>query len=169
MCHAGLYKRLTSRLQAKARKQYREAAAAAQVAHNAAIVSEIALAEQNIASAGAPALLDVATVGAQLNSMADIINTMCAAAGVTSQGQPRVRSEHNPHADALLLVSGSHPFRQLPMLRQMLPGSVRMLQEAVKLKQQGVLPQQLGLWAVANPLVEPNASYTERKVRFWFG
>jgi hypothetical protein len=74
-------------------------------------------------------------------------------------------SEHRPHADALLLVSGSHPVRTLPLLQQFLPGSVAMLRQAAQLKQRGVLPQQMALWAVANPVMEPDAAYTEQKVR----
>jgi hypothetical protein len=77
------------------------------------------------------------------------------------------QQDERPHANALLLVSGSHPVRQLPMASQLLPGSVHMLQRAVQLKQQGVLPQQLELWAVANPVTEPDASYTEQKVNTW--
>lgn len=67
-------------------------------------------------------------------------------------------------SDALLLVSGSHPVRQLPMASQLLPGSVKMLQRGQQLKAAGVLPQQLELWAVANPVTERDASYTEQKV-----
>eukprot|EP00878_Enallax_costatus_P012178 GHUV01012718.1.p1 GENE.GHUV01012718.1~~GHUV01012718.1.p1 ORF type:complete len:255 (+),score=82.65 GHUV01012718.1:85-849(+) len=164
----GLYKQLSNRVQARARKQAQEAAAAAQAVHNAAIVSEIIVAEQAIAAAGVKPVLHVATVGAQLNSMAQILDTMCAAAGVTAAGDTVPQPEHKPHADALLLVSGSHPFRQLPLLRQVLPSSVKMLQHASKLKQQHILPQQLSLWAVANPVTEKDASYTESKVaRDW--
>lgn len=159
---AGLYKQLSKRLQA--RKQAQEAAAAAQAVHNAAIVSELLLAEQAVA-AGLKPVLHVATVGAQLRSMADISHTMCAAAGVTASGKSRQQTEHKPHADALLLVSGSHPFRQLPVLQQVVPGSVKMLQHASKLKHQGILPNHLPLWAVANPVIEKDASYTERKAR----
>jgi hypothetical protein len=96
--------------------------------------------------------------------MADISDAMCTAAGVTPSGKRMAVSEHRPHADALLLVSGSHPVRTLPLLQQFLPGSVAMLRQASQLKQRGVLPQQLALWAVANPVMEPDASYTEQKV-----
>jgi hypothetical protein len=113
---------------------------------------------------GLKPVLHVATVGAQLSSMADISDAMCTAAGVTPSGKRMAVSAHRPHADALLLVSGSHPVRTLPLLQQFLPGSVAMLRQASQLKQRGVLPQQLALWAVANPVMEPDASYTEQKV-----
>jgi hypothetical protein len=50
------------------------------------------------------------------------------------------------------------------MASQLLPGSLKMLQRGAQLKQQGVLPAQLELWAVANPVTERDASYTEQKV-----
>lgn len=67
-------------------------------------------------------------------------------------------------ADALLLVAGSHPVRSLPGTRQLLPGSVALLQLASRLRLQGQIPSGTQLWAVANPNVEPDASGVERKV-----
>ena len=124
-------------------------------------------AEAALAFAGARPVMHVATVGAQLRSLQDTAEAMCWAAGVTPTGRKLDQQDERPHADVLLLVSGSHPVRQLPMASQLLPGSVHMLQRAVQLKQQGVLPQQLELWAVANPVTEPDASYTEQKVNTW--
>lgn len=164
LCVAGLYKQLSNRLQAGVRKEARQAAAVAQAVHDAAVVADIGLSEQAIALTGAKPMLHVVTVGAQLNNMASISRTMCAAAGVTPTGESKPVSEHRPHADALLLVSGSHPLRQVPLLTQVLPSSVKMLTHASTLKEQGILPQQLSLWAVANPVTEKDASYTERKV-----
>jgi hypothetical protein len=109
-------------------------------------------------------VLHVATVGAQLRSVADAADSMCAAAGVTPSGRRLQQADHSPHADALLLVSGSHPARQLPFAQQLLPGTLALLQRGSALQQAGVLPPGLELWAVANPLTERDASYTEQKV-----
>eukprot|EP00775_Hariotina_reticulata_P012716 gene12716-12846_t len=54
--------------------------------------------------------------------------------------------------------------RQIPLMRNMLPGAVKMLRHASQLKQQGVLPSHVALWAVANPIIEQDASYTEQKI-----
>ncbi|WIA29974.1 hypothetical protein OEZ86_000072 [Tetradesmus obliquus] len=161
----GLYKQISSRLQGTARRDALAAAAKAQSKAAAVqMMADIASCEEAMDSQGLKPVLHVATVGAQLSSMADISDAMCTAAGVTPSGVRREASEHRPHADALLLVSGSHPVRTLPLLQQFLPGSVAMLRQASQLKQRGVLPQQLQLWAVANPVMEPDASYTEQKV-----
>ncbi|KAF6260457.1 hypothetical protein COO60DRAFT_891899 [Scenedesmus sp. NREL 46B-D3] len=128
------------------------------------MMGDIASSEAAMESQGLKPVLHVATVGAQLSSMADISGAMCTAAGVTPSGMRMAVGEQRPHADALLLVSGSHPVRTLPLLQQFLPGSVAMLRQASQLKQCGVLPQQLALWAVANPVMEPDASYAEQKI-----
>ncbi len=65
-------------------------------------------------------------------------------------------------ADALLLVSGSHPVRGALAWRGMLQDSVDALSIAGSLKQRGLLPAQTSLWAVANPLVDTGESL-ERK------
>jgi hypothetical protein len=165
----GLYKELSMRFGGgAARKQAAAAAAATNIAAAsaaAAVLSDsAAAAEEALAAAGRSPVLHVATVGAQLRSLADTQEAMCWAAGVTVTGTRMREQEHRPHADALLLVSGSHPVRQLPMLPRLLPGSVQMLAAAEGLKRTGVLPQQLELWAVANPVTERDASYTEQKV-----
>jgi hypothetical protein len=58
-------------------------------------------------------------------------------------------------ADAMLLVSGSHPLRRLPGAQLVLPSSFSMLKMASQLRQQGYLPASLSLWAVENPNVAP--------------
>jgi hypothetical protein len=78
----------------------------------------------------------------------------CTAASV-GEGRP---------ADALLLVSGSHPVRSLPGARRLLPTSLTMLALARQLRAQGELPAATQLWVVANPNIEPDASLVEEKV-----
>lgn len=163
----GLYKQLTNRLQGRARQEALAAAAKAQSKAQLAAVAmmtDIAASEQAIKSHGLKPVLHVATVGAQLRRMDDISVSLCTAAGVTASGEVQAPSEHQPHADALLIVSGSHPVRQLPLLQQLLPNSVAILKHAMQLKRQGVLPASVALWAVANPVTERDASYTEQKV-----
>lgn len=167
MCRHGLYKQLALKFGAGAARKEAAAAAATSItaAAAAAAMSESAAeAEAALAFAGARPVMHIATVGAQLRSLEDTAEAMCWAAGVTPSGHKLPEEEHRPHADALLLVSGSHPVRQLPMASQLLTGSVGMLQRGTQLKQQGVLPPQLELWAVANPVTERDASYTEQKV-----
>lgn len=168
-CRLGLYKQLVSRVSnVSAQRQQAAVAAAVNIAAAAAAAAGMsdsaAATEAALAAAGARPIMHVATVGAQLRGLTDITQAMCLAAGVSPDGSRLAEQHHTPHADALLLLSGSHPVRQLPLMRQVLPGSVQMLQQAVQLKQQGVLPQQLELWAVANPVIEQDASYTEQKV-----
>jgi hypothetical protein len=73
-------------------------------------------------------------------------------------------------ADALLLVSGSHPLRRPLAWSGVLQDSVDALHLAGSLRHQGLLPAQTSLWAVANPLVDA-ADSLERKARleivFW--
>ncbi len=57
-------------------------------------------------------------------------------------------------ADALLLVSGSHPFRSALSWTGLLQDSTAALCAAQRLQQEGLLPSHLGLWAVANPMVD---------------
>ena len=67
-------------------------------------------------------------------------------------------------ADALLLVSGSHPVRGALAWSGVLQDSVAALRLAHSLREQGLLPPQTSLWAVANPLVDA-ADTLERKAR----
>ena len=60
-------------------------------------------------------------------------------------------------ADALLLVSGSHPLRDLLAPMGLLPGALLSLRAAAALRAAGRLPPSLSLWAVANPLTEDAA------------
>lgn len=166
-CRHGLYKQLALKFGAGAARKEAAAAAATSItaaAAAAAMSDSAAEAEAALAFAGARPVMHIATVGAQLRSSEDTAEAMCWAAGVTASGCKLPEEDHRPHADALLLVSGSHPVRQLPMASQLLTGSVGMLQRGTQLKQQGVLPPQLELWAVANPVTERDASYTEQKV-----
>jgi hypothetical protein len=58
-------------------------------------------------------------------------------------------------ANALLLLSGSHPARQLPFLAPWLQDSFSLLREASRMRDHGELPSNLGLWAVENPVNPP--------------
>ncbi|GAQ86207.1 hypothetical protein KFL_002760040 [Klebsormidium nitens] len=65
---------------------------------------------------------------------------------------------------ALLLVSGGHPVRRLPIVRNFLPmDAVGMLREGHRLKDRGLLPQGVQLWATENPLVN-SVDSLERKL-----
>lgn len=65
-------------------------------------------------------------------------------------------------ADALLLVSGSHPARRLLRWSGLLHNSVDALSIAGALRQQGLL--RASLWAVANPLLD-SPENLQRKAR----
>jgi hypothetical protein len=52
----------------------------------------------------------------------------------------------------------------LLLLHRLLYNSVHLLHAATRLKQNGVLPQDLQLWAVANPVTEPSAALAAAKV-----
>jgi hypothetical protein len=68
-------------------------------------------------------------------------------------------------AGALLMVSGSHPARSLPLVRGLLRrDSTWLLQQASALRARGALPPGTQLWAVGNPVTEPGAALLERKV-----
>ena len=64
---------------------------------------------------------------------------------------------------ALLCVSGGHPVRQLPLMDRLLPSSCDLLTAANELKQNGLLPDRLDLWAVENPLLPLNQRRMVRK------
>jgi len=67
-------------------------------------------------------------------------------------------------ADALLLVSGSHPLRDLAAPARLAAGALEALRAAAALRAAGRLPRALSLWAVANPLTE-RAARTAAKAR----
>lgn len=52
----------------------------------------------------------------------------------------------------------------LLLLHRLLYNSVHLLHAATRLKQKGVLPPDLQLWAVANPVTEPSAALAAAKV-----
>jgi 5,10-methylenetetrahydrofolate reductase len=63
------------------------------------------------------------------------------------------------------MVSGSHPFRSLPFMSSLLQhNSTWLLQQASQMRASGDLPASTQLWAVANPVTEPDAALLERKV-----
>eukprot|EP00879_Flechtneria_rotunda_P013090 GHRR01013670.1.p1 GENE.GHRR01013670.1~~GHRR01013670.1.p1 ORF type:complete len:433 (+),score=155.26 GHRR01013670.1:292-1590(+) len=164
----GLYKQIALRFSGETRTKAIAAAAKAQAAMTdvkaASMAAVSAVVEQTMTARVVQPALRVVTVGAQLKSMGSITEALCTAAGFTTAGYPATTASPGASVSALLLVSGSHPFRQLPMVQQLLPGSVAMLKHASQLKQQGILPANLALWAVANPVTEKDASYTEQKI-----
>lgn len=85
----------------------------------------------------------VRTVAAQCRSLPKLRSLM----------QSACLQEEN--ADALLLVSGSHPARRLPFVAPWLQDSFSLLKEASRMRDQGVLPSDLSLWAVENPVNPP--------------
>lgn len=58
-----------------------------------------------------------------------------------------------PPADALLLLSGSHPLRQLPWADRWMTNSLQTLKLAHELRLAGDLPTDVSFWAVENPLI----------------
>ncbi|KAK9824200.1 hypothetical protein WJX72_008491 [[Myrmecia] bisecta] len=92
----------------------------------------------------------VTTVAAQLRSRDQIERELCRAAGRDVQGTPLATGQA---ADALLLLSGGHPVRRVPGLARLLPSSLDSLRMAARLRGEGVLPAEVSLWAVENPLV----------------
>eukprot|EP00890_Picochlorum_soloecismus_P000102 jgi/Picsp_1/1092/NSC_04575-R1_protein len=63
---------------------------------------------------------------------------------------------------ALLMVSGGHPGRNLPRLNKKVKDSAYMLEQAKKLRLQGDISSEIGLWAVCNPGIDPVASLEEK-------
>ncbi|KAL0031837.1 hypothetical protein WJX79_010535 [Trebouxia sp. C0005] len=55
-------------------------------------------------------------------------------------------------ADALLLLSGSHPLRQMPLSDRCFTNSIQTLKIASELRCAGDVPPHVALWAVENPL-----------------
>ena len=103
----------------------------------------------------------VRTVAAQVRGLGSVKARIQRAAGVGPGGEPLSESGgegegggsrkrvHSP--DALLLLSGGHPARSL--LRSP-TSSLEMLRAAVELRDRGLIPRDVELWGVANPLVE---------------
>lgn len=75
---------------------------------------------------------------------------MAAAAGVDATGAV---VDNTTRPQALLLLSGGHPGRALWAPTT----SLDMLADAVAMRSAGLLPRDIDLWAVANPLIEPPA------------
>ena len=65
--------------------------------------------------------------------------------------------------EALLLVSGGHPWRTR-LTRPLLASSFDLLRAAAQLREAGELPARTALWAVENPLRERGAGRLERKL-----
>ena len=65
--------------------------------------------------------------------------------------------------EALLLVSGGHPWRTR-LTRPLLASSFDLLRAAAHLREAGDLPARTALWAVENPLRERGAGRLERKL-----
>ncbi|CAM9525636.1 unnamed protein product [Ectocarpus sp. 8 AP-2014] len=84
---------------------------------------------------------------------------LAVAAGVDAEGA-KVRNVRP--ADALLLVSGSHPGRRLPFAKSFLPDVYDELRLATSMRNSGQLPKGLALWAVANPLAEADEAGVDR-------
>ena len=86
--------------------------------------------------------------GEQLLQREGLRQRLLQRAGVCMDGSP---VEGITQADALLLVSGSHPVRGALSWTGLLQDSTSALQAAAALRAQGLLPQRTALWAVANP------------------
>lgn len=79
------------------------------------------------------------------------VTTVAAQCRSREQLRTRMTAAARSGAAALLLVSGSHPARHLPFADRLLQNSVVMLRDALTMRQQGMLPPELSLWAVENP------------------
>ncbi|CAM9308245.1 unnamed protein product [Choristocarpus tenellus] len=103
----------------------------------------------------------VRSVPVQTSRQRSLKKRLAAAAGVDSEGRPipGVRP-----ADALLLMSGSHPVRHLPFARRVLPDTLDELRLVDQMKRNGLLPKQVSLWTVANPMLEGSVEEEEGKV-----
>lgn len=114
-------------------------------------------AEVPSSSSSAPALpptFVVRTVAAQVRGLRSVTARIQRAAGVGPGGEPLEeeteggKKVHSP--DALLLLSGGHPARSLWAPTD----SLRMLRAAADLRERGLIPKNIELWGVANPLLE---------------
>lgn len=88
---------------------------------------------------------------AQLRSRSALEARLLQRAGRRAEGG---RAAGVAAADALLLVSGSHPLRDLAAPARLAAGALDALRAAAALRAAGRLPRALSLWAVANPLTE---------------
>ncbi|CAN0364322.1 unnamed protein product [Ectocarpus sp. 12 AP-2014] len=104
----------------------------------------------------------VRTVPVQLSRQKardELRRRLAVAAGVDAEGT-KVRNVRP--ADALLLVSGSHPGRRLPFAKSFLMDVYDELRLATSMRNSGHLPEGLALWAVANPLTEVDEEGIDR-------
>eukprot|EP00903_Cladosiphon_okamuranus_P010846 g10247.t1 len=101
----------------------------------------------------------VRTVPVQISRMEELRTRLAAAAGVDSTG---AAIEGCRPANALLLVSGSHPGRRLPLMRHFLPDVYDELRLATSMRDSGHLPKRLAFWVVANPMVEADEAGVQR-------
>ncbi|KAF5841111.1 hypothetical protein DUNSADRAFT_14286 [Dunaliella salina] len=114
-----------------------------------------------------PEALKVMTVAANLRSMQEIEKRILSIVpSPAKRAEPSGASDKmsGRAADALLLVSGSHPVRTLPGSNLLLPSSLNILEASNQLKRAGAIAPTTQLWAVANPNVERDASLAEQKV-----
>ena len=68
----------------------------------------------------------------------------------------RSASQHGFRKSALLLVSGSHPGRSLPIVNKLFADSFWLLQKASLMRERGDLSPSLEFWAVENPINPPS-------------
>ena len=101
---------------------------------------------------------------AQLRSHAALEARLLQRAGRCANGEQLAGAV----TDALLLVSGSHPVRDLLAPTGLLPDALYALRTAVALRASGRLPKALSLWAVANPLTENAARSAAKVTHAWF-
>lgn len=104
-----------------------------------------------------PGFFRIRTVAAQIKSRANVSRQMQAtAAEIANSRNPDAQegtqaSDGEHGAGALLLVSGGHPVRRLPIVRNFLPtDAVAMLQEGRQLRERDLLPK--GGWVFARVL-----------------
>ncbi|CAM9641319.1 unnamed protein product, partial [Ascophyllum nodosum] len=103
----------------------------------------------------------VRTVAVQTSRLEELqLRLQAAAAGVDSLGKA-LDHKRRP-SDALLLLSGSHPARRLPILGRSYPDVYDALRLATSMRKRGLLPKSLALWAVANPVADADEAGVER-------
>ena len=110
-----------------------------------------------------PATNNDNVMGGQLRQREGLRQRILLRAGMRMDGSP---AEGIAPADALLLVSGSHPVRGALSWTGLLQDSTSALQAAAALRARGLLPQRTALWAVANPFRDAPGSL-QRKA--WLG
>ncbi|KAL6758245.1 hypothetical protein V8C86DRAFT_2601575 [Haematococcus lacustris] len=119
-----------------------------------------------------PAALKVMTVAANLRRMPQLQQRILALTHSSALHPPSSGSFDDSSkvvsmpraADALLMVSGSHPVRGLPGISSLLHHSFDTLALGARLRASGQLPPMTQLWAVANPNSEADARLALRKV-----